>query len=235
MRKVNSAGLALLLGLVTILSAPHVSAQKSRPAAVAAASRASSATFAAAREAAERITTDKLKEMLYYIASDEMAGRNTPSPGLDMTAKYIADRIGKLKLKPAGDKKSFFQNIEMRSTEVDREKTSAGLNGRTFKVGDDFLPSGINSGEAEAPLVYVGQGWVFKPKNINAYEGLDVSGKIVVVSGNGMTPPSGVTQQEISAAPAGDWESPISYARKHGAKGLVIIPRNFERMWRFGA
>ena len=62
-----------------------------------------------------------------------------------------------------------------------------------------------------------------------------MSGKIVVVSGNGMTLPSGVTQQEISAAPAGDWESPISYARKHGAKGLVLVPRNFERVWRFGA
>ncbi|MCA1636102.1 MAG: M28 family peptidase [Acidobacteria bacterium] len=236
MRKVNSAGLALLLGLVTVLSTPHVSAQKSSAAAVAVAtSRAPSATFAAAREAAERITADKLKEMLYHIASDEMAGRDTPSPGLDLTAQYIADRLGKLKLKPAGDKKSYFQKIELSSTEVDREKTSADLNGRAFKAGDDFLPSGRTSGEAEAPLVYVGQGWVFKPKNINAYEGLDVSGKIIVVSGNGMTPPSGVTQQEIGAAQAGDWESPVSYARKHGAKGLVLVPRSFERVWRFGA
>ena len=107
MRKVTSAVLALLLGLVTILSAPPVSAQKSRAAAVAAASRAPSTTFAAARDAAENITTDKLKEMLYYIASDGMAGRNTPSPGLDMTAKYIADRLGKLKLKPLATRNLF--------------------------------------------------------------------------------------------------------------------------------
>jgi hypothetical protein len=235
MRKVNSAGLALLLGLVTVLHTPLIRAQREGAVAVSAAAGGTSKAFPAARAAAERITPEMLKEILYFIASDEMAGRNTPSPGLDQTAKYIADRLAKLKFKPAGDKGSFFQTITLRSTEVDREKTSATLNGRALKVGEDFLPSGRNGGEAEAPLVYVGQGWVFKPKNINAYEGLDVSGKIVVVSGNGMTPPSGVTQQEIAAASASDWESPLSYARKHGAKGLVLVPRNFERMWRFGA
>jgi hypothetical protein len=231
MRKVNSVGLALLLGLVTVLSTPPIRAQKGRAVAIATASGVNPA----AREAAKHITAEKLKETLYFIASDEMAGRDTPSKGLDQTAKYIADRLAKLKVKPAGDKNSYFQTIALRSTEVDREKTNAALNGRAFKVGEDFLPSGRGGGEAEAPLVYVGQGWVFKPKNINAYDGLDVSGKIIVVSGNGTTPPTGVTQQEIGAAAASEWESPISYARKHGAKGLVLIPRSFERTWRFGA
>ncbi len=236
MRKVNSAGLALLLGLLTILSPLPARAQAGRAVASTAAATAKvSASSAAAREAAEEIKAEKLKETLYFISSDEMAGRNTPSPELDKTAQYIAERLAKLKLKPAGDnKKSYFQTIALRSTAVDREKTSAALGERTFKPGEDFLPSGGNGGEAEAPLVYVGHGWVFKPKNINAYEGLDVSGKIVVVSGNGTATPTGLTLQEIKAAAAGDWESPISYARKHGAKGLVLIPRNFERAWRFG-
>ncbi|HEU4595948.1 MAG TPA: M28 family peptidase [Pyrinomonadaceae bacterium] len=235
MRKVNSAGLALLLGLVTVLSPLPARAQTSSAVAVATSARTSSAASPAARKAAENITAEKMKEMLYFISSDEMAGRNTPSPGLDQTAKYIADRLAKLKLKPAGDNhKSYFQTIALRSTEVDREKTSVVLGERTFRHGEDFLPSGRTGGEAEGPLVYVGHGWVFKPKGINAYEGLDVAGKIMVVSGNGTAPPSGVTLPEVRAASAGDWESPVSYARKHGAKGLILIPRNFDRAWRFG-
>jgi hypothetical protein len=233
MRKVNSAGLALLLGLVTVLSPLPARAQTSR--AVASAAAAAAKVSPAAREAAENISAEKLKETLYFIASDEMAGRDTPSPGLDKTAQYIAERLSKLKLKPAGDnKKSYFQTIALSSTEVDREKTAASLGERAFKPGEDFLPSGRTSGEAEGPLVYVGHGWVFKPKNINPYEGLDVAGKIVVVSGNGTATPAGLTLQEVQAAAAGDWESPVSYARKHGAKGLVLVPRNFDRAWRFG-
>ena len=37
------------------------------------------------------------------------------------------------------------------------------------------------------------------------------------------------------ASKAGDWESPISYAQKNGARALILVPRNFERRWRYGA
>ena len=240
MRKFNLTALALLLGvsfLVPPLPAWSQSAGGSGGAAAAvapAAGAAASPTFAAARSSAERITADKLKEILYFIASDEMAGRDTPSEGLDATAKYIADRLKKLKLKPAGDKGSYFQRIKLRRTQVDLENTSAQLGDRKFRVGEGFLPTGRVSGEAEGQLVYAGHGWVIRSKGVNAYEGIDVKDKIVVVAGNGTAPPPGVTNADIKALPGGDWETPVSYAQKHGAKGLVLIPRNFERMWRYG-
>ena len=59
-----------------------------------------SAYFAAERAAAERITAEGMKEILYTIASDEYAGRDTPSPGQDKVAQYIVDRLKKLKVKP---------------------------------------------------------------------------------------------------------------------------------------
>jgi hypothetical protein len=229
---------ALVLACVYLaLPLPASNAQRgaaSAKATVAAGAAAPSASFAAARSAAERITAAKLKETLYVVASDEMAGRDTPSAGLDATAKYIADKLSNLKLKPAGDKNSYFQRIALRSTEVDREKTQAAMAERTFKAGEDFLPAGRNSGTAEGQLVYAGHGWTIKSKNIDAYEGLDVKDKIVVVSGNGTSPPPGVSINDIKAGTVGDWESPISYAQKHGAKALIIVPRNFERVWRYG-
>ena len=229
MRRFLSAGLVLAH---LFLSLPAPIAQQRRSVRGAAAANAPSASFAAARTAAERITAEAMKEVLYFISSDEMAGRDTPSQGLDRTAQFIADRLKSLKLKPAGDKGSYFQRIAMTKTEVDREASSARLGDRAFKLGEDFLPAGSASGEAEAPLVYAGHGWVIKSRNVDAYAGLDVRDRIVVVSGDGSAPPPGVS---VASLKAGDWESPVSYAQKHGARALVLVPRDFDRRWRYGS
>src|SRR5215210_7530548 len=138
-----------------------------------------------------------MKEILYYIASDEMQGRDTPSPGLDKTAQYIADNLKRLKIKPAGDKGSYFQRIALSKTEVDRENSGAWLGERAFKLGQDLLASGRVSGEAEGQVVYAGHGWVVRSKNIDAYQGLDVRDKIVVISGDGVAPPPGVVVSSL--------------------------------------
>jgi hypothetical protein len=187
-----------------------------------------------ARKAAERITEKQLKEYLYYIASDAMEGRDTPSRGLDETARFIADRLAKAKLKPAGDEGTYFQRITLRSTRVDADKTSARMGEQQFRLGTDFIPGGRRGGEASGALVYVGHGWVVRSKNIDPYRGLDVRNKLVIISGNGTALPAGITREEINALPAGDWESPVSYAQKNGAAGLLLIPQRFERAWRSG-
>ena len=232
MRRLNLLGLALIsLFLALPLQAPYAQ-QQSQSVRSAAATAAPSAYFPAERSAAERITAAEMKEILYYIASDQMQGRDTPSAGLDATAKFIADRLAKAKLKPMGDRGTYFQHIALAKTVVDRDATKAQLGERTFRVGEDFLPVGRTSGEAEGEVVYAGQGWVVRSQNLNPYEGLDVRDRVVVVSGDGVAPPPGLS---VTNLPAADWESPISYAQKNGAKALVIVPRNFERRWRYGA
>jgi hypothetical protein len=238
MRRFTLAGL-FLVGLLAALPLQTQRAQEQRASIKAAATKTAapappSPFFMAERSSAERITAERMKEILYYIASDEMQGRDTPSPGLDKTAQYIADNLKKLKLTPMGDKGSYFQHIALSKTEVDREHTTAQLGERAFRAGEDFLPLGRTSGEVEGVVVYAGDGWVIKSKHIDAYEGLDVRDKIVVVSGDGVAPPTGTTLEELKGAPGG-WETPISYAERHGAKALVLIPRNFERRWRYGA
>jgi Peptidase family M28 len=230
MRRLNRVGLALT---ILFLALPPLAplAQQQQSVKSAATPAAPSAFFPAERSAAERITAAEMKEILYYIASDQMQGRDTPSPGLDATAKYIADHLAKAKLRPMGDKGTYFQHIMLSKTEVDRASTVAQLGERTFKLGEDFLPVGRTSGEVEGQVVYAGHGWLVRPKNVNPYEGIDVKDKIVVVSSDGTTPPQGI----LAGVRAGEWESPISYAQKNGAKALVIIPRNFERRWLFGA
>ena len=179
-------------------------------------------------EAAKRISAAQLKKDLYHVASDAMQGRDTPSPGLDMTAQFIAERLKSLKLKPAGDPGSYFQTITMRSENVDPSKTAATLGAREFKFGQDFLVA-PTTGSAAGSLVYVGHGWVVRSKNIDAYRGIDVRDKIIIVSA-GL--PAGVSLADI-ADNGKDWDDPASYALKHGARGIILIPRakNFDRWW----
>ncbi|HZG53588.1 MAG TPA: M28 family peptidase [Pyrinomonadaceae bacterium] len=225
---------ALWLNLPLAASAQQTqpAAAATAPAAAAGTNATSAALPAATRAAADTITAARLSEYLHVVASDAMGGRDTPSKGLDDTAKYLAGHLAKLKIKPAGDDGTYFQKIELVSFKVDPLKSSVRLGDRAFKFGEDFL-AGMANGSASGALVYAGHGYVVKSKNINAYEGLDVRNKIVIAAA-GVYPP-GIARGDLTGkAGEGDWEDAESYARKNGAKGLIRIPRNFERVWRLG-
>src|SRR5438309_11214860 len=161
----------LLILLALSLAVPTGLAQRrsGRPAA------AKTATVVASR-GVDTITAAQLKSYLYFIASDEMEGRDTPSRGLDTTAKFIAMNLGRWGLKPAGDDGTFFQHIALRRDQLDVAHTFAEINGQKFNYGDDFLPNAV-SAKISDPLLYVGHGWVIKSKSIDAYKGVDVKDK----------------------------------------------------------
>ncbi|MGH9800190.1 MAG: hypothetical protein ACRD82_07480, partial [Blastocatellia bacterium] len=172
----------------------------------------------------EGITAAQLREFLTFIASDELEGRDTPSRGLDIAAKFIAFNLSRWGFKPAGDNGTFFQHIALRRGQIDKDQTKVEFGGQGYKVSEDFIPR-PSVGTASGQLVYVGHGMVIKSKNINAYEGIDVKDKIVVVS---MGLPKGVQQSDLTGKPGEDYESVYSYASKHGAKGIVSVPRSIQ-------
>ncbi|HZF39296.1 MAG TPA: hypothetical protein VE715_10755, partial [Blastocatellia bacterium] len=87
----------------------------------------------------EAITAAQLKEWLYVVASDDMEGRDTPSRGLDLTAKFIADHLSQCGVKPGGDDGTYFQKFALTSRRVTPELTIASVNGQGFKLGEDFI------------------------------------------------------------------------------------------------
>ena len=169
----------------------------------------------------DAITAAQLRSYLTFIASDEMEGRDTPSRGLDTTAKFIAMNLGRWGFKPMGDDGTFFQKIALRREALDATRTSASINGKDFVVGEDFLPNAV-SATLSGPLVYAGNGWVLKAKNLNPYQGIDVKDKVIVVVGTGF--PRGVTRNDLAGRMGEDWSSPTVYAQQHGAKGVLAIP-----------
>ena len=72
------------------------------------------------RAALDRVSADSLRGHLSFIASDALEGRNTPSPGLDIAAEYIAAQFRRAQVEPAGDD-GYFQtaNFLVAETPID--------------------------------------------------------------------------------------------------------------------
>lgn len=214
MRKLKLYSLVILLALSFALPTTFAQRKDSKP-------RAASAATTTAARGVDTITAAQLKSYLYFIASDEMEGRDTPSRGLDTTAKFIAMNLERWGFKPAGDDGSFFQRIALRRDQLDGAHSTAEINGQKFTFGDDFLPTAVG-GTLNGPLVYAGNGWVVESKKIDSYQGVDVKGKIVVIAGQGF--PKGITRADLAGTMGVNWSSPTVYAQQHGAKGILQIP-----------
>jgi Zn-dependent M28 family amino/carboxypeptidase len=216
MKKFGLISLALIAALTICPTATLAQGNsKSKPAAKAS---------APARGNVNDITAQQLKDYLSFIASDEMEGRDTPSRGLDLTAKFLALNLSRWGLKPAGDGGAYFQRIALKRTKLEPAQMRAEVAGQRFTFGEDFLAQPAAeavAGGAEGPLVYVGHGWMIKAKNIDAYQGVEVKDKIVIIA-SGL--PKGVNFNDLRGKPGEDWESPQSYALKRGAKGIIAIP-----------
>src|SRR5258705_9704626 len=210
---------ALVLTSLLVVTIPATYAQrtseKSKKAAVSVATQRSVDTIAAAQ----------LKDYLTFIASDEMEGRDTPSRGLDTTAKFLAMNLARWGFKPAGDNGTFLQRIDLRRDRVDGGQSRVDYNGRVLTTGSDYLPVG-GSGNVSGGLVFAGNGWLIKSKGIDAYKGIDATGKIAIIVGNpnSNSPPRGVSRADYGPKQGEDWMNPTDYARKQGVVGLVYIP-----------
>src|SRR5215475_12865802 len=98
MRSLNFPFSRLFLPLIAALfiaGAVHSATPKPKPAKAAAAAPS-------AHGNADAITEDELKIFLYFLASDELEGRNLPSRGYDTAALYVASHLAEWGLKPGG-------------------------------------------------------------------------------------------------------------------------------------
>lgn len=83
---------------------------------------------------ADAITQDELKVYLYFLASDQMEGRNFPSRGYDTAALYVASHLAEWGLKPGGSKtgtvgplQPYFMPIEMVAKSIIPEDTKLSI------------------------------------------------------------------------------------------------------------
>ena len=136
------------------------------------------------------ITADALKGHIYFLASDEMAGRDSLSAEGRIAAQYIAGFYHRAGLTAVGDSKTYFQNFPMTAGHIDRERTYLrAVTGkdatatRDFAMGADFTlgRQGNVDAAARAPLVFAGYGIAAPEYGYDDFKGVDVRGKVVMV------------------------------------------------------
>jgi hypothetical protein len=96
MRPFVLAASMALLALAALTGAPPQSSKKAVPKAAASAP----VTFGNA----DAMTEEELKIHLYFLASDQLEGRNLPSRGYDTAALYVASHLAQWGLKPGGSR-----------------------------------------------------------------------------------------------------------------------------------
>lgn len=189
----------------------------------------------AERRIAEEITAAQLSSYLYFVASDAMGGRDTPSVGLDITAEFLKMNLQRWGFKGAGDNRTFFQNMALRRDGVNSTETFVTVNGQRFVYGEDLVRvSGTTTGAITPKIVYAGNGWMVKSKNLNPYANIDVKDKIIAVYGEGQVSgrnivplPAGVTQADLTGTRGTDWADAVTFGRDNGAAGVMVLASSF--------
>jgi Peptidase family M28 len=235
MRRFLSALVMASVLAVTFPATPAVLAQQAEKSKKGAAS-------VTAQRGVDTISAAQMKDYLTFIASDELEGRDTPSRGLDTAAKFLAMSLSRWGFKPAGDNGTFFQRIDLRRERADGGQTKVEYNGRALNSGTDYIPA-TGSGNASGSLVFAGNGWFIKSKEMDAYKGIDPAGRIAVIFGTPNTGPRGVTRSDYGR-PGEGFMNPSDYARSKGVVGLIYVAdlqylanwqRNRQRLMERGA
>jgi hypothetical protein len=175
----------------------------------------------AARAAADRITVERIRADLEFLASDALKGRNTPSPGYDAAAEYIETRLQRAGVKPLGDNGSYRQHYVMRETTLSAGEASIAVGDRTFRFPEGFTLRGFAGGltTTQTAAVYVGHGWT--ADGVDPYRGVDVTGKVVVVHSQGARPRDAQIRQLGRVTVGGT--SPVVEAERRGAVAVVYL------------
>ncbi|HVG90522.1 MAG TPA: hypothetical protein VNB54_03440, partial [Alphaproteobacteria bacterium] len=170
----------------------------------------------------DSITPGELRMHLEFLASEELGGRYTLSPGFAIAARYLAAHLEAYGFKGAGDNGSFLQTFHVVASKADTAKsaleiTTSGGKTTSYHFGDFYLPPDGHNGEAQGPVVFVGQGVSSTSQRHDDYAGLDVKGKIVLIAPG--------TPADVDASQLGDNESGQGAAIAHGAAGILQLPQ----------
>jgi hypothetical protein len=183
------------------------------------------------------ITPEEMKAHVYYLASDDMKGRNTPSPELDSCAAFIAREFNSYGLEPIGTDKSYFQSFNVlraRLADPNILTLTTSKGDTNYRIKYDFVPLHLTANrKLTAPIVFAGYGITAPEYNYDDYSSIDANGKIVLIFTN--EPQEKDTTSVFDGAKRTDHSKlliKVENAMDHGAVGLLLVSTPLHRFRR---
>ncbi len=176
----------------------------------------------------QSISIEKIKSHLTYLSSDQMRGRDTPSPELDSSAAYIARQFHQYGLKPIGDNGTYLQHFNVLKSRLSAPNSLtiiAGSEKTDFEIKQDFVPLSLTANKKiTAPVVFAGYGITAPEYNYDDYQSIDVNGKIVLIFTH--EPQENDTASVFEGRTVTVHSNPVNKAlnaRDHGAIGMILV------------
>jgi len=173
------------------------------------------------------INAASLVAHLELLSSDLFEGRAPATRGGQLTAAYLASELAGLGLQPAGDDRTFFQQVPIVESTVARTFTLS-VPGATYRYLQDvvaFTDLEKPIIQAQGEVVFVGYGINAPELKWNDYAGVDVKGKWVLIMVN--DPPAPADEPTLFGGPAltyyGRWTYKYEEAARQGAAGALLI------------
>jgi hypothetical protein len=183
------------------------------------------------------IDAARLRAHVEFLARDELAGRDSGEPGLEVAAEYLALRLRETGLAPAGDGGTYFQRFTVPFGSDFGRVLGAVLSdgqGREEKLdpGTDvvaFAHGEPGAGIVDAPVAFAGYGVRAGEEERKAglayddFAGLDVKGKVLIILrfvprfGRGDDPFGG------RRSPHAALLAKLRHARELGAAGVILV------------
>ena len=185
-----------------------------------------------ATPAAATVSTERMLADIKTVSSDEFLGRGPATPGEELTANYIRDRLKAAGVQPGGPNGSWFQDVPLLQSDiVGKPSLSVTVDGETVPLtqGQEIAVrasmqnvSSINI--KDAPIVFLGYGVKAPERNWDDFKGENVRGKVGIVLIND---PDFETGQGDFGGKAmtyyGRWTYKYEEAARQGLAALLIV------------
>ena len=187
-----------------------------------------------AQDRTSSFDANKMRERVKRLSADDFEGRGPGTDGGKRAARYIADELKSVGVKP-GNKGSYFQNVKLFGIKADpntelRVARSGELNGKVYKFAEEFVATtGAQKANVsvDAELVFVGYGIDAPLYKWNDYKGSaeDFRGKVLVMLVN--DPPATADEPDLFGGKAltyfGRWTYKYEEAARRGAAGVILV------------
>ena len=159
------------------------------------------------------ITKSNIEGHIYFLASDELRGRETGSPEIDIAAAYLANTFRRYNVKPANND-SYYQIVELQKITTPK-KLTIKLNDIN---SDKLMPLKGHNINFIGDAVYLNYGFE------DDYKNKDVKGKLIIVK-------AGTAENNDPRAAFRSGRKKREIAKEHGAIGLVELSNANDQIW----